>query len=111
MPPAPPKFIIEPLNPATHRRESFDCGVEALNGYLRTRARKEMDAGTAACFVAVPDDEPWRIAGFYTLSSSVVERTTLPERLARKLPRYLQLPATLLGRLARSVDFKGMRLG
>jgi ribosomal protein S18 acetylase RimI-like enzyme len=111
MPAAPRQFIIEPLDPSRHHRELFDCGVEALNDFLQRRARKEMEAGTSVCFVAVPRDEPDRIAGFYTLSASVVQRTALPEKLTRKLPRYFELPATLLGRLARSIAFRGMRVG
>lgn len=104
-------YIVEPLDPSKHRREEFDCGVEALNEFLRTRARKEMEASASACFVAVPKADPSRIAGFYTLSASIVQRTELPEKLIRKLPRYRELPATLLGRLARSLVFKGERLG
>lgn len=105
-------FIIEPLDPAKHRREEFACGVEALDGYLRTRARKEMDAGVAVCFVAVPEDEPERIAGYYTLSAASIRRADLAdEKLLKKLPRYPDFPATLLGRLARSLDFKGQGLG
>lgn len=106
------RFIIEPLDPARHRREEFDCGVAALNDYLKTRARKEMDAGVAVCFVAVPESDPARIAGFYTLSAATIVRDDLPdETLLKKLPRYSEFPATLLGRLARSMDFKGRGLG
>ena len=111
MPVNPTQFVIEPLDPAKHRREAFDCGVVALNEFLRTRARKEADAGMSACFVAVPRDEPSQIAGFYTLSAAIVQRTDLPDTLTKKLPRYRELPATLLGRLARSLDFKGQQVG
>jgi len=104
-------FVIEPLDPTRHRRESFDCGVAALNDFLRTRARKEMEADISACFVLVPQERPEQIAGFYTLSSASIARTELPEVLLKKLPRYTQLPATLLGRLARSLDFKGQQIG
>jgi GNAT superfamily N-acetyltransferase len=111
MPTEPSRFLIEPLNPAKHRREAFDCEVVALNEFLRTRARKEAESGMSACFVAVPRDEPSRIAGFYTLSATIIQRTDLPDSLTKKLPRYRELPATLLGRLARSVDFKGQQIG
>ena len=37
-----PLFRIELLDPARHRREEFDCGVAALNKYLKTQARKDM---------------------------------------------------------------------
>ncbi len=43
------------------------------------------------------DDE---IIGFYTLSASIHALTDLPEHLAQRLPRYPNLPAILLGRLA-----------
>ena len=108
---SPPFFIIESLDPAKHRREVFDCGVGALNDFLRTRARKEMEADILVCFVIVPKEKPEQIAGFYTLSAASILRTELPEALLKKLPRYSEMPATLLGRLARSLEFKGQRIG
>ena len=106
------RFIIEPLEPAKHRRDGFDCGVPALNDYLKTRARKEMQAGVAVCFVAVPENEPEKIAGYYTLSAATIRRADLvDEKLLKKLPRYPDFPATLLGRLARSLEFKGLGIG
>ena len=105
------KFSIEPLDPSKHRREEFDCGVDALNDYLKKRARKEMDAGLAVCFVAVPESDPGCIAGFYTLSAATILTSALPESVTKKLPRYGDFPATLLGRLARSTAFKGQGLG
>ncbi|NLT70748.1 MAG: GNAT family N-acetyltransferase [Verrucomicrobiaceae bacterium] len=105
------RFLIEPLDPTKHRREGFDCGVAALNDFLRLRARKEMEMGTSACFVLVPELDPETIAGFYTLSAATLVRTALPEALTKKLPRYRELPATLLGRLARDVSFRGQGIG
>lgn len=106
------RFTIELLDTARHQRDGFDCGVSALNEYLKTRARKEMDAGVAVCFVAVPENEPEKIAGYYTLSAASIRRADLvDEKLLKKLPRYPDFPATLLGRLARSLDFKGQGLG
>lgn len=105
------QYLIESLNPSKHRREEFDCGVDALNDYLKKRARKEMDAGLAVCFVAVPESDSGCIVGFYTLSAATILTTALPEAVTKKLPRYGEFPATLLGRLARSVAFKGQGLG
>jgi GNAT superfamily N-acetyltransferase len=109
--PAFEKFIIEPLDPAKHRREEFDCGVPALDDFLKLRARKEMEAGISACFVVVPEEEPGCIAGFYSLSAAVILRTDLPDFVTKKLPRYLEMPATLLGRLARDIRFRGQGIG
>ncbi len=105
------QFIVEPLNATRHRRETFDCGVSVLNDFLRTRARKEMDAGTSACFVLVPRSSPERIAGYYTLSAATIRRSSVPGALIKRLPRYPELPATLLGRLARSLEFQGQGIG
>lgn len=52
-----------------------------------------------------------RVLGFYTLSSSTIQLDSLPEKLAKKLPKYPQLPATLLGRLAVDVTARGKRYG
>ena len=49
--------------------------------------------------------------GYYTLSASVIRADDLPEELSRKLPRYPQLPVTLLGRLAVDTTLKGRRMG
>lgn len=104
-------YVIQPLDPSKHRREEFDCGVDALNDYLKKRARKEMDALLVICFVAVPESDPGCIAGFYTLSAATILTTALPETVTKKLPRYGEFPATLLGRLARSTAFKAQGLG
>lgn len=105
------QFVVEALDPAKHRREGFDCGVAALNDFLKMRARREMDSGTSACFVLVTETAPERIVGFYTLSAAIIRRDEVPEILLKKLPRYPELPATLLGRLARSLDYKGQSVG
>lgn len=105
------QLSVEPLNPTVHRRELFDCGVHVLNEFLRTRARKEMEAGASVCFVMVPENDRSRILGFYTLSAATIVATDLPEPLRRKLPRYSEFPATLIGRLARDLSVKGLRIG
>ena len=48
--------------------------------------------------------------GFYTLSASIIPVDELPPDLMKRLPRYGQLPVTLLGRLAvdRSVGGQGV---
>ncbi len=106
-----PDFLIQPLDPAIHRREEFGCESPELTAFLQKQARKEMEAGASACFVLVLKTYPGRIAGFYTLSAAEINATELPEKLAKKLPRYAKLPATLLGRLARDSAFQGRGIG
>jgi len=51
------------------------------------------------------------IVGFYTLSQYAIELDVIPEEIARRLPKYRHVPATLLGRLAVSAAFRGQGLG
>lgn len=102
------QFRIEPLEDR-HDRAAFSCGVEPLDNYLRRQAGQDLRKRVAAVFVATPDTRT--VAGFYTLSAHLVNVGDLPAETARKLPRYPNLPATLLGRLAVSRDFRGQRLG
>ncbi len=46
-----------------------------------------------------------------TLSSFSIALAELPDEIARKLPKYPVIPATLLGRLAVDQNYRGQRLG
>jgi predicted GNAT family N-acyltransferase len=56
-------------------------------------------------------DASGSIVGYYTLSAFSIESGELPDAIARKLPRYPLLPATLIGRLAVSQAHHGRGLG
>jgi predicted GNAT family N-acyltransferase len=99
------------LDPGKHRREDFACESPELTEFLQRRARKEMQARASACFVLVPEADPGRIAGYYTLSQTAIVVQQLPAALMKKLPRYPQLGATLIGRLARDIAWKGQQVG
>ena len=103
-----PQLRCEPLG-SKHNRAAFSCGVTALDRYLQKQARQDVSKRVAAVFVLTPDGV--KIAGYYTLSAHVVNLGDLPANVARKLPRYPNVPATLLGRLAVSTDFHGQGLG
>src|SRR5207247_6126574 len=51
------------------------------------------------------------IAGYYTLSQCSVQLDECPGEVATKRPKYPIVPATLLGRLAVSVAFRGQGHG
>jgi GNAT superfamily N-acetyltransferase len=104
-------YRIEVLDPAKHRRAEFHCESPELTEFLRTRARKEMQARASACFVLAPISDPGKIAGYYTLSATTIHLSEIPPELAKRFPRYPNLPATLLGRLARDLAFRGTGLG
>lgn len=94
---------------AAHDRAAFSCGVPALDHYLRKQAGQDVRRRVAAAFVATPDGKT--IAGYYTLSQHSVDLGAMPEEFAAKLPKYPLVPATLIGRLAVSVSFRGQGVG
>ena len=101
-------FKVEPLGKA-HDRAAFSCGSEALDNYLKKQASQDVAKRVAVCFVLTPDGKT--VAGFYTLSQYAVDLVKLPESIAARLPKYPEVPATLLGRLAISERFRGQRSG
>jgi len=106
-----PEFFIEPLDTTRHRREEFVCEWPELTDFLQKRARKEMEARASACFVLVGAGDLGRIVGYYTLSQTSVRLQQLPEAATKKLPRYPELGATLIGRLARDIEWRGKGIG
>jgi ribosomal protein S18 acetylase RimI-like enzyme len=104
----PDNFKIEPLR-KKHDRAAFFCGKDSLDQYLKSQAGQAVGKNLTAVFVLTPDGK--RIAGYYTLSYYSVKLDEIPEEIARKLTRMQEIPATLLGRLARSVEFRGQGIG
>ena len=106
--PAPAR-LVERLT-RQHDRSGFDCGIEPLTAYLRLRARQDAEKHVAAPFVLI--EPPSRaVLGYYTLSASVLSVSEVARELAMKLPRYPQLPVTLIGRLAIDLRLKGQGCG
>jgi ribosomal protein S18 acetylase RimI-like enzyme len=90
-------------------RSGFYCGAASLDRYLKEQAAQDMRRRFAICYVALTETK--RVAGYYTLSSADLPLNDLPEEIARKLPRYPNVPAVLVGRLAVDQEFQGQRLG
>ena len=91
-----------------HDRSHFQCGIEALDRYFQRQVSQDIRRKVAKCFVAVSDDD---IIGYYTLASTSIPLTDLPEANIKKLPRYPLVPAAMLGRLAVSEDHHGKGIG
>lgn len=93
-----------------HERTAFTSGADILDRYLRMQAGQDVRRRLAACFVLVSGDDPTPL-GYYTLAATSVALVDLPDRLAKRLPRYPNVPATLMGRLAVETRFHGHRFG
>lgn len=107
------KEFVE-LDKAIHDRASFDCGEEELNLFIRTQAAKHMHTGISRTMV-LPASTPLLnnkipICAFYSIAPSSISRTTLPEAIAKKLPKY-PIPVFLIAQLAVHHEFHGKGLG
>ena len=94
----------------SHDRRSFHCDVEPLDRYVHGQAGQDQRRNVAVCFV-LSDPVRASIAGYYTLSAFSVVGDLLPDALQKKLPKYGQLPCTLLGRLAVDMEYRGSGVG
>ena len=91
---------------AHHDLDAFDCGVPALDDWLRRRARGNADSGASHTYVACEGD---RVVGYYALAAGAVEVTAAPGRFRRNMPD--PIPIVVLGRLAIHLPHKGQGLG
>jgi len=99
---------ILPLT-GSHDRQDFDCGRQELNDWLRQVARQHQDRGLSKTFVAILEEAPDRICGFYALTLAELENQSLPSAWRKKLPR--RIPGVRLGRLAVDLRYQGKGLG
>ena len=108
--PQVPNRIVEPLS-EFHRREAFTCGVDALDNYFHHQVGQDVRKGVACAYVLTPSDDRHVVLGFYTLCSAVVPLIDFPPQTSKRLPRYPNVPATLIGRLAVSAAHRGKGVG
>lgn len=95
----------------THDRNSFTCGVESLDRYLKTQASQDVRRKANAVFVLSRNAEPNRVLGYYTLCAMAVSQGEVPDAARKHVPRYPLVSCTLIGRLAVATDQQGQRLG
>jgi GNAT superfamily N-acetyltransferase len=93
----------------SHDRQGFNCGRQELNDWLRQVARQHQDKGLSKTFVAVREDAPEHICGYYALTLAELENRHLPDAWRKKLPR--RIPGVRLGRLAVDKQYQGKGLG
>jgi GNAT superfamily N-acetyltransferase len=105
---------IAPLG-AEHDRDSFHCGEEALDRYIKTKASQDIRRRVANCFVVVETNSAETgaaaIAAYYTLAATGLPFVDLPPEESKRLPRYPTLPGVRIGRLAVDQRFQGRGLG
>ncbi len=95
-----------PLDPKTHDRAGFDCGVDALNRYIRQFANQDLKRGLTRVYVLA---DGAKIVGYYSISAHSVLRDNLPD--SERIGPYEEIPFLLLGRLAVDKRWQGQGYG
>lgn len=92
-----------------HDTEAFSCGKKELDKWFRQIAKQHGRKGISRSYVATDIDSPEKIVGFYSLTVGEAESKSLPEGVARNLPR--KIPIVLVGRLAVDTEAQGRGIG
>lgn len=90
-----------------HDRNSFDCGVSALNEFLKQYALQNQKKHAARTYVLTRGN---RIVGYYSLAYGSVSVEEAPQTVKSGLSRH-PIPVILLARLAVDLSEQGLGLG
>ena len=93
----------------SHKKNEFDCGKQPLNDYLAKIAKQDVEKDVAVCYVL--EGEDGEVVGYFTLSSGSIPKEEIPEKESKRLPRYLDIPFAVIGRLAVDKKHQGRKLG
>lgn len=88
---------------------AFDCGDTPMNEYLHRYARKNQAQMFGITYVCIYP--PKDVIGFYTVANTTIPRDNIPADLLKGLPKYQDIPAILLGRLAVDRRAQGKKIG
>jgi GNAT superfamily N-acetyltransferase len=91
----------------SHDRSAFDCGVQALNDYLKQYALQNQKKGAARTYVAT---RAGRVVGYHTLAFGSVASDEAPLSIKAGLAKH-PIPVILLARLAVDLNARGQGLG
>jgi len=73
-----------PLDKSKHDRKRFDCGIGALNNYLRLMANQHSVRDNTRTYVLEEKSSHGHIIGYYTLTMIPLDLASLPSRLQNK---------------------------
>lgn len=102
-------MISTALDKAQHNRGRFDCGIPALNNYLKVMANQQSTKDNTRTYVLEDSNKPERIIGFYTLTITTIDLTAIPEQLQKKHQNIRA--AGLIARLAIDKRYAGNGYG
>lgn len=100
---SPLRLLIEPWT-KEHDASHFKSDIVSIQRYIQEQAQRDVSSYTSSIFVLTePGDKV--IRGYYSLSSLSIVLSELPASVQKKLPRYPETSAILLGRLGVDRDY------
>lgn len=97
------------LDKLKHDRNDFNCGVVALNNYIKVMANQQAQKDNSRTFVLEDPLKPKGIIGFYTLTMTSINLHALPQKLQKK--HQAVTSGGLIARLAVDLRYKGQGFG
>ena len=97
------------LDKAKHDRNRFNCGIEALNNYVKVIASQQAKKDNTRTFVLEDDNDSSHIIGLYTLTMTPIDLKALPDKLQKK--HQSTTSGGLIARLAVDDRYKGKGFG
>jgi len=99
----------EPHDRTRHRVDSFTCGHEALDRWLRAHAGQSQRRDAARTFVTAKPGGA--VVGYYTLVAAQVRHEAATVPVGSGMSRHYPIPVALLARLAVDRRQQGAGLG
>lgn len=97
------------LEKAKHDRNHFDCGITALNNYLKVMASQQSKKDNTRTFVLEDKQCSEHIIGYYTLTMTPIDIQDLPSKLQKK--HHSVTSGGLITRLAVDHRYRGQGFG
>ncbi len=91
-----------------YEKQSFECGVEALNDYLKKYAHQNTRNNSSKTYVALKDKT--EIIGYFSVAFGSIEHASSPPNITQGLGRY-PVPVLVLARLAVDRSYQNIGLG
>lgn len=98
--------VIEKLR-REHSLDSFDCGKDKLNRFLKRQAWSNQQSHSAQTYVLAKN---LSVLGYYSLAAGSVRHEDATERVKKGLARH-PIPVILLARLAVDLSLQGKGVG
>jgi hypothetical protein len=98
------QFEIQLWTPE-HDATAFTSSLRSIQKFIQDQAARAMSSKVSTVFVLTEKGDK-KVRGYHTLSAISIKFDELPEKMQKKLPRYPQIGATLLGRLGVDESFR-----